>query len=60
MTKLREMLAWALYGAAHSVWWTFDRTWCGGMAWPVYRAYNSLMGWSVDIQAGGNGPWEAA
>lgn len=55
---MRGVLAWLLYGLGHSIWWCFDRSWCGGMHWPIYQTYNALMNWSSDVQGSGErGPW---
>lgn len=54
---MRHLIAWLLYSAGHAIWWCFDRKWCGGMHWPIYRTYSTLMVWSERVQGDGCGPW---
>jgi hypothetical protein len=55
----RSAVAWTLYAIGHAIWWCFDRHWCGGMNWPIYRAYSGAMTLSERLQGDGPGPWEA-
>lgn len=57
---MRAALSWALFGVGHAIWWCFDRDWCGGMHWPIYKTYNAFMTWSSKVQGDGdNGPWSS-
>jgi len=56
--RLKPVIAWVLYGIGHAIWWCFDRRWCGGMHWPIYRIYDTCMGWSDSVQGSGPGPWK--
>lgn len=53
----RCALAWTLYGIGAAICWAFDRHWCGGMHWPIYRAYSGAMLLSDAAQGDGPGPW---
>lgn len=58
--RVRSWLAWALFGVGHLMWLVFDRWLPWGMPWPIYQAYNRIMGWSDIVQgAGPHGPWSA-
>ena len=53
---VRVWLAWLLYWCGHFVSLPMSR-----WGWPVYRAYNRLMVWSVGVQGNDErGPWREA
>lgn len=54
--RTRSLVAWVLYYVGRSVSVPMLRLHWG---W-LYPAYNRLMGWSVQVQGGSDGPWRDA
>lgn len=53
---MRFIASWVLYWLGDLASKTMH--WFNWTAFFLYPVYNRLIGWSVDIQGEGNGPWE--